>query len=175
MWFCGLACMASASRAVFSLARDGGFPWPAFFARVNPKHGTPGPAIWGIACASMIVMAWTAAIPVVTSLSVVALYLAYIIPVVLGLRARKKTNSWTLMAAWNLGRWGGPVNAIAIGYTALICVVLVMPPNQLAGKTLAGVLAALAIAYWSGVRKNFRGPRWAIPSPAPAGDRSLSR
>jgi amino acid transporter len=160
MWFCGLACVASASRAVYSLARDGGFPWPALFSRVNPKHGTPGPAIWGIVFLSMAVMAWTAAIPVVASLSVVALYLAYIIPVVLGFRARKRPGPWTSMAVWNLGRWGAPINAIAIGYTAVICVVLVMPPNEMAGKTLAGVMAALALAYWCGVRKKFRGPEW---------------
>ncbi|MCU1260071.1 MAG: amino acid transporter, partial [Bryobacterales bacterium] len=83
MWFCGLACVASASRAVYSLARDRGFPWPAFFSRVNPKHGTPGPAIWAIVATSIAVMAWTGAVAVVTSLSTVALYLAYIIPVVL--------------------------------------------------------------------------------------------
>lgn len=44
MWFCGLSCVTSASRAVYALARDGGMPKPKFFARVNPKHGTPGPA-----------------------------------------------------------------------------------------------------------------------------------
>ena len=161
MWFCGLACVASASRAVYSLARDGGVPLSAFFSRVNPRHGTPGPAIWAIVLASIAVMLWTAAVPVVTSLSTVALYLAYIIPVALGWRARRHAVSWTALAVWNLGRWGPAVNVLAIGYTALICIVLVMPPNQLAGKTLAGVMAALAIVYWAAVRRTFHGPLWA--------------
>src|SRR5262249_48628001 len=28
MWFCGLSCITSASRAVYALARDGGTPFP---------------------------------------------------------------------------------------------------------------------------------------------------
>jgi len=37
----------------------------------------------------------------------------------------------------------------------------VMPPNALAGKTLAGVVAALGLLYWVEVRHKFRGPEWA--------------
>ena len=36
-----------------------------------------------------------------------------------------------------------------------------MPPNQLAGKTLAGVILALALIYWGSVRRHFKGPEWA--------------
>lgn len=175
MWFCGLSCVASASRALFSLARDGGFPFAAVFAKVNPKHGTPGHAIWAVVIASMLTMAWSGGIPVASALSVVALYLAYIIPVVLGFRTRGKADSWTALAVWNLGKWGGAMNIIAIGYTALICVVLVMPPNELAGETLAGVIVALGLAYWLGVRRNFRGPDWARSSPVPSGGHSRTR
>jgi amino acid transporter len=88
MWFCGLSCVTSASRALYSLARDHGTPWPAFFSRVNPRHGTPGPAIWAIVAASIAAMAWSGAVAIVTSLSTVALYIAYVVPVILGLRAR---------------------------------------------------------------------------------------
>lgn len=165
MWFCGLSCITSASRAVFALARDGGTIWPQFFSRVNPKHGTPGPAIWAIVAASVAAMAWSGAIPVVTSLSTVALYVAYVIPVVLGLRARRAgPHSWVKNAVWNAGRWGIPLNVLAIGYTCLICVVLIMPPNELAGKTLAVAIASLAALYFLIVRRRFRGPEWARPA-----------
>ena len=162
MWFCGLSCVTSASRALYSLARDGGVPWSALFQSINPKHGAPGPAIWGVVAASMAAMVWTGAVPVVTSLSTVALYLAYIIPVVLGLRARLRGSEWPKSAVWTLGRAAVPVNAIAVIYTAFICVVLVAPPNQLAGKTLAGVVVALVLIYALQVRRRFRGPEWAI-------------
>lgn len=160
MWFCGLACVTSASRAVYALARDGGVPWSGIFSRVNKKYGTPGPAIWLIVGASLAVMAWSGGIPIVTSLSTVALYLAYIIPVILALRTRGRSESWTKDAVWNVGRWGRVVNIGAIAYTLFIAVVLVMPPNGLAGKTLAGVVAILLFSYWFGVRRSFHGPEW---------------
>lgn len=156
MWFCGLACVTSASRALFSLARDHGLPFSAFFSRVNKTHNTPAAAIWTIVAASIAAMAWSGAVPVVTSLSTVALYIAYVIPVVLGMKKRRYT-------IWSLGRWGAPVNIIAIVYTVFISIVLIMPPNELAGKTLAAVLLILAAVYWFEVRKKFRGPEWAGP------------
>jgi amino acid transporter len=160
MWFCGLSCITSASRALFSLARDEGTPASRLLRAVNPKHGTPAPAIWAIVIASMAAMIWTAAVPVVTSLSTVALYLAYIVPVVLGLRARRAGSEWPRSAVWSLGRFGEAVNIIAITYAAFICFVLVMPPNQLAGQTLAGVLAALGVLYFVKVRRQYKGPKW---------------
>ena len=81
MWFCGLSCVTSASRAVYSLARDRGMPFAGLMQRVNKKHGTPAAAIWAVVVASLAAMAWTGAVPIVTSLSTVALYLAYVIPV----------------------------------------------------------------------------------------------
>lgn len=158
MWFCGLATLTSVSRTVYSLARDNGVPWAGVFKRVNPRHGTPGPAIWATALAAMAAMAWSGIIPVVTSLSTVALYLAYVIPIVLAFRHRDK---WAGQAVWSLGKWGRLVNVIAIVYGLFACVILVMPPNELAGKTLGGVLAALALIYFVVVRRVFRGPEWA--------------
>ena len=124
-------------------------PLAGFLKRVNPRHGTPGPAIWATVGASMAAMAWSGIVPIVTSLSTVALYLAYVIPIVLGYRARKK---WAGMAVWSLGKWGPLVNVVAIGYGAAACIILVMPPNELAGKTLAGVLLGLTAIYlaWCG-------------------------
>ncbi|HEU0119238.1 MAG TPA: amino acid permease [Bryobacteraceae bacterium] len=164
MWFCGLSCVTSASRAVYSLARDNGMPFSGLFKKVNPRYGTPGPAIWAIVGASLAAMAWTGIVPIVTSLSTVALYLAYIIPVVLGLRARRAGGDWTGMAVWRLGRWGRLINIVAILYGAAACVILTMPPNELAGQTLLGVLAILTVLYLGFARRTFRGPEWAGPS-----------
>ena len=160
MWFCGLSCVTSASRALYSLARDKGTPWPSFFSRVNRKYGTPGPAIWAIVAASLAIMLWSGAVPIVTSLSTVALYIAYIIPIVFAAKSRLAGAQWSAMAVWNLGRWGLPLNLVAIGYTVLISIVLIMPPNELSGKTLAGVVCALVLIYLISVRRNFHGPEW---------------
>jgi len=160
MWFCGLACITSASRALFSLARDEGTPWSRLLRAVNPKHGTPAPAIWSIVMASIAAMVWTKAVPIVTSLSTVALYLAYIIPVWLGLRARRAGSDWPNAAVWSLGRFGPAVNAVAIAFAGFICFVLIMPPNQLAGETLAGLLIALGVLYAAVARHRYQGPKW---------------
>jgi hypothetical protein len=52
-------------------------------------------------------------------------------------------------------------NVIAIVYSLFISIILMMPPNQLAGKTLAGVVGALLVIYWWTVRRRFHGPEWA--------------
>jgi amino acid transporter len=162
MWFCGLSCVTSASRAVYSLARDQGMPWSGLFQRVDPRRGTPAAAIWAVVAATIAAMAWTGAIPIVTSLSTVALYVAYVIPVALGLWARLHGSEWPKAAPWNLGKYGVAVNAVALVYTGFISVVLMMPPNELAGKTLAGVLVLLTLIYIFEVRRKFQGPRWAL-------------
>jgi amino acid transporter len=160
MWFCGLSCITSASRALYSLARDEGTPMAPLLRAVNRKHGTPASAIWAIVFASLAAMLWTKAIPVVTSLSTVALYLAYTIPIVLGLRARRAGPDWPAAAIWNLGWFGPAINIVAIAFAAFICFVLVMPPNQLAGETLAGLCIGLGLLYAVVVRQRYKGPKW---------------
>jgi len=66
---------------------------------------------------------------------------------------------------WSLGKWGSTINAIAIAYAVIVSVILIMPPNLLAGKTLAGVLLALGVIYRFQVRKQFNGPEWVRTTP----------
>jgi len=159
MWFCGLSTLVSASRTVYSFARDGGLPGSEHFRKVD-GNGVPRAAVVAMAACAIGLMAWGEAVPVVTSMSTVALYWAYVIPVWLGWRKRQE---WIGEAEWTLGRAGWWVNLLAIGYTVFICGVLVMPPNALAGKTLAGAVVGLALLWWGGVRGRFAGPSWARP------------
>jgi hypothetical protein len=46
-----------------------------------------------------------------------------------------------------------------------VTVILVMPPNQLAGYTFVGVLLALGLIYVVRVRRAFRLPDW-VETPA---------
>lgn len=158
MWFCGLSAITSASRTLYALARDHGTPAANWLRGVNPRHGTPGPAIWSSTLAAMAAMAWSGAIPIVTSLSTVALYVAYLIPIILGLRS----NHWRASAVWNMGKYSRAVNYAAIGYTVMVCLVLMMPPNDLAGRTLIGLVLLLAGIYRIEARGKYRGPHWAI-------------
>jgi len=55
---------------------------------------------------------------------------------------------------------GAPLNLVAIVFGAFIYAVPIMPPNELAGKLLAGLLAGLGVLYVAVVRKRFKGPEW---------------
>ena len=77
---------------------------------------------------------------------------------------------------WTLGRWGTAVNFIALFYTSFICFVLMMPPNELAAKTLAGVVAALALIYVFQVRRKYVIPGWvAEQRPIPGAGQQVLR
>jgi amino acid transporter len=157
MWFCGLSGITASSRSMFALARDGGLPWKRL-ARVNATHKTPGTAIWTIVGISTAAIFASTKIPLITSVSTVALYVSYGVPVLLGLRARP---GWVGEAVWTLGRFGRGLNIVAVAFAGLICVVLVMPPNEPAGYLLAGIAAAAFVAYRF-VRRSYRGPAWVI-------------
>ncbi len=159
MWFCGLSTITSISRTIFSFARDGGMP--PWLRRVDPRYQTPHTAIWTTAALAFGVIALAEALSsgayaVVASISVVALYVSYIVPVMLAFRGRQALPR----GPWTLGSWSTPVQVIAMAWTAFICVILVMPPNQAAGQSLAAVSAALACFYWLRGRRSYQGPAW---------------
>ncbi len=172
MWFCGLSVITSTSRTIYSLARDHGTPFASLLRRVNARHGTPGPAIWVTVATAFAAMLWSGAVPVVTSLSTVALYVAYGTPIALAFRARLRGTRWADDAPWSLGKAGGAVNAAAIVFSLFVCTILVMPPNELAGKTLGGLGLLLCALYWGVARHRYQGPDWArretdLGQPAP--------
>ncbi|MGH9576381.1 MAG: amino acid permease, partial [Terriglobales bacterium] len=160
MWFCGLSTITSFSRTIFSFARDGGMP--PWLRKVDRTHQTPVAAIWASAIAAfagvgLAEMLSTGAYAVVTAISVVALYISYIAPVALAFRARHSLAR----GPWNLGAWSAAIQVVAMAWTLFICVILVMPPNQAAGQSLALVSAALAFFYFARGRQAYRGPAWA--------------
>jgi amino acid transporter len=157
MGFCGLSGITSSSRSMFALARDGGLPWKRL-ARVDPIHKTPAASIWTVVVISLAAILASNKIPLITSVSTVALYVSYGLPVLLGLRARP---GWTSEAAWTLGRFGRGVNLAAVIFAGLICIVLVMPPNEPAGYLLGGIAAAAFVGYRY-VRRTYRGPAWVL-------------
>ena len=160
MWFCGLACITSASRAVFSLARDHGMPAANWFRKVDPRHRNSGQRDLGnggigVGCDGMErgdpdrhVAQHDCALRGVHC------------PGRTGAAGALDQPEWTRAAVWSLGKYGAWLNAIAVAYTAGITIILVMPPNELAGKTMLGLLAALAAIYYFGVRRIYRGPAW---------------
>lgn len=155
MWFCGLSTLTSNSRTIYAFARDNGLPVSRLWRKVDAKHQTPAPAIWVAVGAALIAPIYAGAYSVVTSMSTVGLYACYIIPVYLGWRARK-AKAWVERGPWHLGPWSNGLNLMAMGWTVFICAVLVMPPNQLAGKTMLSLVVFLSVWYALTERHRFK-------------------
>ncbi len=142
MWLCGLASVTSMGRMWYAFARDDGMPGAAMLKRVS-ANGTPVNAIVVTSILSVLVCVYAAAFYVVTSISTITLYLAYVIPIFLNLRNRLPRE----LTPWSLGRFGPLINVVAVVWCAFITIVFMLPPNELVLWTMVGVTIALAV-YW---------------------------
>jgi len=160
MWLCGSASITSMARMWYAFARDGGIPGSALLKRVDPKSRVPVVSVLVTSALSVLVCVYAAAFTVVTSISTIALYLAYGIPIYLNWRNRKRGRGEHTSEAtpWSLGRWSGAVNAVALLWVVFITVVFSLPPNELVLWTML-LLSVLLLLYWlAWARGRFRGP-----------------
>ncbi len=166
MWFCGLATVTSVSRVIYALARDRGLPLAPFWRRTNPRHKTPGAAIWLSVAVAFLALVYNASYSVVTSLSVVACYLAYNIPVYLGWRRKRE---WLdKRGPWHLGPYSNIINVLALVWTVFICLVMITPPNTMAGISLAAGLMVLYTLHRFTGPHEIRKPAWGVAADATA-------
>jgi len=121
VFVCTLAIQGAASRLMFSMGRDGHLPLGRLWGRVNHRTQTPANAVLAVGVLAVI--------PILVIgplggffLSIAAtglIYLSYLLCNIGVLTAR--TKGWPHKPAWfNLGRWGMPVNILAIVYGALM-------------------------------------------------------
>jgi len=125
--FCGMASVTSASRMLFAFSRDGAVPGHSLWRQVG-RDGVPVKSVWVICTLAWLLMVPTLANPAVgylvgTSIAVIGLYLAFVLPIYLRLRAgdRFEPGSFSLGGHY---RW---IDALAIAWIALICVLFVLP------------------------------------------------
>jgi urea carboxylase system permease len=123
VFVCTLAIQGAASRLMFSMGRDRHLPLGRVWGNVNPTFQTPANAVVGVGV--------LAAIPILVIgplggffLSIAAtglIYLSYFLCNLGVLFAR--TKGWPHQRAWfNLGRWGMPVNILALLYGGLMII-----------------------------------------------------
>ena len=146
---------------IFAFARDGGIPGASrFLRRVNPKHRTPGGAIWVGAGLCFILGricgADASAYIVLSSGCAVFLYVSYLLPISAGILAEGK--KWTKKGPFHLGVWSRPVGVLAVLGGGVLVFVGFQPPYQLVGKFLAGTVVVLAIVWFAFERRRFPGP-----------------
>jgi amino acid transporter len=162
MWLCGLASITSMGRMWYAFARDDGMPGARVLKRVHATTGTPVAATLVTSALAVLICLYAAAYSVVTSISTIALYLAYGIPIWLNFRNRRRRHGEFVtgeQAPWNLGRFAPLINAIALVWIVVLSVVFVLPPNELVLWTLI-LMAAVLVAYWRfRARRRFHGPK----------------
>ena len=121
VFVCTLAIQGAATRMMFSMSRDRHLPGGAIWGKVNPSFRTPANAA--------IAVGVLAALPIFVIgplggyfLAIAAtglIYLSYLLCNIGVLAARRK--GWPHTKAWfSLGRWGMPVNILAIVYGAIM-------------------------------------------------------
>jgi amino acid transporter len=161
MWFCGLSAVTWSSRTIYAFARDDGMPGSRLWKQVSPKHLTPAPAVWLSVAIAVVATLSSGAYAVVTSISVIGLYFSYISPVYLAWRVRGTARE-APRGPWHLGKWGGAINLLAIAWVAFITVILSLPDDMRAGKSMAAVTLLLGVWYVARERDRFHGPSWAF-------------
>jgi amino acid transporter len=118
---------------MFSMSRDGALPFARSLGHVNPVTGTPiKPAILiGLLAAALLVInvGKAALFTDLTSACIVTLYAAYLFVTVPSLirRLRGGIGGEVGEAHFSLGRWGLPVNLIAVAYGALMTINMAWP------------------------------------------------
>jgi amino acid transporter len=123
-----LAIAASATRVMFSMARDGRLPFSRHLAHISPRTKTPvwaGVAVGVLSIAVLLVnLGQTSVFASVTSISVVIVYLAYLFVTVPRLwhRLRRTPEHRADPAYFSLGRWGLPVNVVAVVFGVFLLV-----------------------------------------------------
>lgn len=176
--FCVTACLTSCSRMMFAFSRDGAVPGGNLWKKVN-KHQVPLNAVLASSVAG-VVMTLPAlyksptgaptAFYAVVSVCVISLYLAFLIPIYLRLRAGDsfKPGPWTLGSKY---KW---MNVVAVAEIAIISVYFILPfsPAGTPGNKdftwtavnyapliTGGALILLGIWWTLSAKKWFTGPR----------------
>jgi len=176
--FCAIACLTSCSRMMFAFSRDGVVPGHKRWAKVNKKH-VPVNAVLVSALIGVIITLpalWKSprgiptAFYAIVSVSVVGLYLAFLIPIWLRWRAG---SSFTA-GKWTLGNKYKWMNLLAVIEIVIISIYFILPfePAAVPGNKnftwvavnyapiLVGITLLILWIWWQlSVKKWFTGPK----------------
>ena len=145
---CALAVHTAAIRLMFAMARDNALPGGSRLARIDPKRKTPVVPAVLIGVAAVLILVVNVGSPeiftAVTSVAIIMIYIAYLLVTGPMLLKRLK-GEWPGPGGgggyFSLGRWGLPVNIIAVVWGAAMAINLAWPREDVYG---AGVLSFIA-------------------------------
>lgn len=177
---CTLTVHAAAVRLMFAMARDNNLPFSEGLARISETSRTPTlPAVFLGACALVMLVVnvnYPRVIEVMASVSIVWANLAYLL-VTAPLLVRRLRSGARGSGPFSLGRWGLPINALAVAWGSFVIVNLGWPraevygdgplrqfsaPLMTAGMLLAGGSYYLLVRrHKTGVLETHRAPAMA--------------
>lgn len=161
MWLCGLASITSMGRMWYAFARDDGMPGSRLIKQVSTNYRTP---VWSIMITSVLavlICLYASAFFVVTSISTITLYLAYMFPIYLNWRNKRMGQgefTTPATAPWNLGKRVPLLNVISIVWVIIISVIFSLPPNELVLWTMLGLAVVLGLYWQLSAKRGFFGP-----------------
>ncbi|SOE00898.1 APC family permease [Blastococcus haudaquaticus] len=190
---CCLAVHTATIRMMFGMARDNNLPGAARLARVHPRFKTPVVPAVVIGLLSIAILLINIRQPqiftVITSIAVVMIYLAYLLVTVPMLLSRLR-GRWPLPAEggsrghFSLGRWGLPVNVLAVLWGAGMAINLGWPRREVynaaepyhwylqwGAAVFIGAIALAGLAYYRLRQRHRTGvlPDHAAERPVPGG------
>ncbi|HUP13434.1 MAG TPA: APC family permease, partial [Niastella sp.] len=125
---CTLAVHSGAVRLMFAMGRDGLLPFSDSLSEVSPKTHTPVLATLLCGLGAIIILAMNVQFPkvfeLVASIAILWANLAYWIVVAVQLRNRFKSGKYGVdtEARFNLGKWGFPVNILALIWSTFMVI-----------------------------------------------------
>ncbi|MFF3888933.1 APC family permease [Streptomyces sp. NPDC001914] len=147
----GTVVMASCSRIVFAMARDGRFPAHQMMRRVDPRTRTPIPAtvlILVVGVALMVSLPGDALLQLITASTIIpALVYGATIVLYLAVRRRLDRNK----GAFDLGRFELPVAICALVWTVASLVMLVSPSEALVPSLIVVGLIVVGGLFFAGL------------------------
>jgi amino acid transporter len=186
--FCGMACLTSASRMCYAFSRDRAIPGWRIWTRLN-HHRVPAYAVLFMAtCAMLITLPalkgdennYTYAFAAVVSITVIGLYIAYVLPVYL----RWRKGDAFRPGPWTLGRHYRWVNPAAVIWVAICVIIFILPqaPAGVPGRaefdwkyvnyapiTVGGLFLIVGIWWLVRAKHTFTGPIRNVEFDAAAG------
>ena len=170
-FLCGIASITANSRMIYAFSRDGAIPFSDYWHKVSKRTHVPVHSAWFGAVGAFILaasaMKSSVAYFAITSIAVIGLYVAYLIPVFL----RRINPSAFVPGPWKLGKWGPFIGWVAIIWVAFICILFSLPQYtaSAAGSSLLAfnftpiavvvVIGFAGIWYAVSARKWFKGPK----------------
>lgn len=173
-WIAFFNGLASVTRLTWAFARDNGLPFSDYFVGIDPRFKIPLRSLLLVSSCifvlSFIQTGSTSAFNAILSLSTLGLYISYLFPLV-SLVVARFTAKDIPRGPFTLGRFGLPLNLVAILFATYFVVFLPFPPTlpvtaknmNFAGPVLGFVMLCSCIDWLVRGRHKWSGPTMRYP------------